>query len=346
MKFYCFVSILSLVVACSSNSKKASIQDIKNRIVFKDSLQLKTISHSITKTELQDYVYVLSSDSFEGRKTGTLGYNKAANYLKQYYIQNGITSPSLSNHDYFQHIPGSFFSKTQAGSHNVLAYIEGTETPEELIIISAHLDHEGIKNGQIYHGADDNASGTAVLMEIAQAFKIAKDKGFGPKRSILFIHLTGEEMGLEGSKYYTKHPLFPLENTIANLNIDMIGRVDKKHQNKPNYIYIIGADRLSTELHYISEQANTQFAHLELDYEFNKKNDPNKFYYRSDHYNFALKGIPSIFYFNGTHDDYHKPSDTADKIDYPLLEQRSKLIFATAWYLVNSQTPIVADKLR
>jgi len=345
MKIYFFVTILSIVGSCTFKSHKEHIQDIKDSIIFEDSLLIKDISNTITKQELKTYVYTLSADSFEGRKTGESGFNKAANYLKHYYQQNDIKSP-FDYQNYYQHISETFFSKTSNSSYNVLAYIEGCETPNELLIISGHLDHEGIKGNDIYNGADDNASGTAAIMEIAEAFKIAKNKGLGPKRSILFIHFTGEEIGLEGSRYYTKHPIFPLENTIANLNIDMIGRIDKKHLKQPNYIYLIGSDRLSTELHYISEKANAQFTQLELDYDFNKDNDPNKYYYRSDHYNFALQGIPVIFYFNGTHEDYHKPTDTAEKINYDLLEKRSKLIFSTAWYLANSENPIVADKLR
>ena len=137
-----------------------------------------------------------------------------------------------------------------------VAYIKGSEYPEEVLIISAHLDHLGTKDGQIYNGADDNGSGTAALMEIAEAFELAKSQGHGPKRSILFLHLTGEEEGLEGSRYYTTHPIFSLDKTIANLNIDMIGRIDSTHEGNENYIYLIGSDKLSTELHYISEVAN------------------------------------------------------------------------------------------
>jgi len=168
----------------------------------------------------------------------------------------------------------------------------------------------------------------------------AKD-GFRPKRSIMFLHLTGEEIGLYGSKYYTQvAPVFKLKNTVANLNIDMIGRVDDKHKNDRNYLYLIGSNRLSNDLHEISESVNKRFSKINLDYRYNKKQDPNRFYYRSDHYNFAKKDIPVIFYFNGLHEDYHKHTDTADKIAYDLLENRSKLIFHTAWQLANAKTRI------
>jgi hypothetical protein len=231
-------------------------------------------------------------------------------------------------------------------SENVLAFIEGSEKPEEIIVISAHLDHEGIKEGEVYNGADDDGSGTIAIIEIAEAFKMAKKEGHGPKRSILFLHVTGEEKGLLGSRHYTDNdPIFPLENTIANLNIDMIGRTDpKRKEGDRNYVYLIGSDKLSTELHEISETVNSKFTNVELDYTYNDENDPNRFYYRSDHYNFAKNNIPVIFYFNGTHDDYHRPSDTPDKIEYDLLENRARLVFHTAWEVANRDIRIIVDK--
>jgi len=232
-------------------------------------------------------------------------------------------------------------------SENVAAIMKGTEKPDEYIIISAHLDHIGIDSeGAINNGADDDGSGTVAVMEIAEAFKSAADKGHGPKRSIIFLHVTGEEKGLLGSKYYTDYsPLVPLENTVANLNIDMIGRINPKREStNRNYLYIIGSDRLSTDLHNISEEVNNKYTNIEFDYTYNEENDPNRFFYRSDHYNFAKKNVPVIFYFNGTHEDYHKPGDTPDKIQYDLLENRTKLIFHTAWELANREQRIVEDK--
>ncbi len=231
-------------------------------------------------------------------------------------------------------------------SHNVVAFIEGSEKPNEIIVISAHLDHEGIKDGEIYNGADDDGSGTVAILEIAEAFKTAEKAGEGPKRSILFLHVTGEEKGLLGSRYYTDfNPVFPLENTVANLNIDMIGRTDpNRKEGDRNYVYLIGSDKLSTDLHNISEDVNKKCCDIEFDYTFNDDNDPNRFYYRSDHYNFAKNNIPIIFYFNGIHEDYHKPTDTVDKIEYDLLENRTRLIFYTAWEIANRDARLVVDK--
>jgi hypothetical protein len=235
---------------------------------------------------------------------------------------------------------------TQIDSENVVAIIQGSEKPNEYVVISSHLDHIGVTaDGQINNGADDDGSGTVAMLEIAEAFKKAETAGDGPKRSIVFLHVTGEEKGLLGSRYYTDfEPIFPLSQTVANLNIDMIGRTDPKREGDRNYIYLIGSDKLSTELHELSEAINQKYANLELDYKYNDENDPNRFYYRSDHYNFAKNNIPIIFYFNGTHADYHKPTDTPDKINYDLLQNRAKLIFHTAWELANRDAKVIVDK--
>lgn len=233
-------------------------------------------------------------------------------------------------------------------SHNVLAFIKGEEKPNEIVVISAHIDHLGVNDkSEVSNGADDDGSGTVAMLEIAQAFKAAIKDGYRPKRSILFLHFTAEEKGLQGSKHYTDvDPVFPLENTVANLNIDMIGRVDKLHEEDRNYVYVIGADMLSTELNNISEAANKKYTNINLDYRYSNETDPNRYYYRSDHYNFAKNNIPVAFYFNGTHDDYHRTTDTPDKIEYDLLENRTRLVFYTAWELVNRDNRIIVDKAK
>ena len=232
-------------------------------------------------------------------------------------------------------------------TENVVSIIKGREKPEEYVIISSHLDHIGVnEDGQINNGADDDGSGTVAMLEIAEAFKKAEKAGKGPKRSVVFLHVTGEEKGLLGSQYYTDNdPIFPLDQTVANLNIDMIGRIDPKREGNRNYIYLIGSDKLSQELHDLSEEVNTKYTQIELDYKYNDENDPNRFYYRSDHYNFAKNNIPIIFYFNGTHADYHRPGDTVDKINFDLLRNRTLLIFHTAWEVANRDSRVFADKL-
>jgi len=247
-------------------------------------------------------------------------------------IQAGDKTKIIFNADYVD---------TPIQTENVLGYLEGTEKPDELIVLTSHYDHIGITDGKINNGADDDGSGTVSILEIAEAFAKAAEKGNGPKRSLLFMTVTGEEKGLLGSKYYTNNPVFPLENTITNLNIDMVGRVDDAHKENPNYVYLIGSDKISMDLHNLSEKVNKTYTNLTLDYEYNDENDPNRFYYRSDHYNFAKNSIPIIFYFNGTHPDYHKPTDTIEKINFDVLEKRAKLIFFTAWTIANRDKTIM-----
>ncbi|RTZ00388.1 M28 family peptidase [Flavobacterium sp. RSP49] len=304
--------------------------------------------NTITASELKTHLYIVASDEMEGRETGSAGQKKAGMYLIDQYKENAISFPTDAS-DYYQKIPAAFLNAKRnenlPDSENIWAYIEGSEKPNEVLVISAHYDHVGTKNGEIYNGADDDGSGTVALLEIAQAFQIAKKAGHGPKRSILFLHVTGEEHGLHGSRYYSENPLFPLANTITNINIDMIGRRDDAHASSNNYVYVIGANRLSTDLDNICTIANAKYTNLVLDYKFNDPEDPNHFYERSDHYNFAKNGVPSVFFFNGVHADYHKPTDSPDKIEYDALTKRAQFAFVTAWELANrAERPIVDKK--
>ncbi|MFD1096519.1 M28 family metallopeptidase [Salegentibacter chungangensis] len=301
-------------------------------------------ANSITSSELKDHLYIFASDEFEGRDTGEPGQKKAAEYIVNEYQKTGISHPEgMSN--YYQTIPSEYFNGKFNDTENVLGFIEGSEKPEEVLVISSHYDHVGVDDeGNIFNGADDGGSGPVGILEIAEAFKKAVEDGYTPKRSILFLHLTGEEKGLLGSKYYTENPVFPLANTVANLNMDMIGRIDEAHAGNDNYVYLIGSDKLSADLHELSEEVNDTYMKMDLDYTYNDPDDPNRFYYRSDHYNFARNNIPVIFYFNGVHDDYHRPTDTVEKISYEALAKRAKLVFLTAWEIVNREDRIVVDK--
>lgn len=233
-------------------------------------------------------------------------------------------------------------------SENVLGYLEGTDKKDELVIITAHYDHIGkFASGEgdlINNGADDDGSGTVSVMSIAKAFAEAKKAGKGPRRSILFMTVTGEEKGLLGSDYYTQHPVFPLDKTVVDLNIDMVGRSDPQHKDSAPYVYIIGSDKLSTELHTLSEATNRTYTNLLFDYTYNDQNHPERLYYRSDHWNFAKNNIPIIFYFDGIHEDYHKPSDEVDKIEFDLLTKRAQVVFYTAWEIANREQRIATDK--
>ncbi|UOX33636.1 M28 family metallopeptidase [Flavobacterium sediminilitoris] len=331
-------TLLSLfLLGCSSTSK---VTNTKPADVSK-------YMNTITADELKTHLYIVASDEMGGRDTGTEEQKKAGKYLIDQYKKEGISFPKEAT-DWYQKVPSEFMARGFApklnDSENIWAFIKGSEKPDEILVISAHYDHVGTKNGEVYNGADDDGSGTVALLEIAQAFKKAQKDGFGPKRSILFLHVTGEEHGLHGSRYYSENPLFPLANTVADINIDMIGRRDKLHPDTNNYIYVIGSDRLSTELHTINEEANSKYTNLELDYKYNDRNDPERIYYRSDHYNFAKHGIPSIFFFNGVHDDYHMPTDTPDKIEYDALTKRTQLAFTLAWELANRPERIKVDR--
>jgi hypothetical protein len=233
--------------------------------------------------------------------------------------------------------------RTAVTTENVLGFLPGTDLKDEILVVSAHYDHLGTIGGQVYNGADDDGSGTVGMLSIAQAFAKAAHSGHGPRRSILFLANTGEEKGLLGSEYYTDHPIFPLANTVTDLNIDMIGRTDVGHEGKPNYVYVIGSDKLSSQLHEALQTANRQHGNIDLDFRFNDPADPNRFYYRSDHYNFAKKGIPVAFFFNGVHADYHEASDEISKIEFDKLEARARLVFFLAWDLANRDAKPVVD---
>ena len=308
-------------------------------------------ANSINNTDLYKHIEVLSSDSLEGRETGKPGQKMAAEYIANQLKKIGI--PPYKRKTYYQkfkvkserHICKcddcdlTFFKRIFKANQtirgeNVLGYIEGSDLKDELLIITAHYDHLGKHDSLIFNGADDDASGVSAALEIAEAFMLAKKEGNGPRRSILIMPVSGEEKGLLGSRYYTDNPIYPLENTVANLNIDMIGRLDDWHDNG-NYVYLIGSDRLSYDLHDLNEKINDEYIGIDLDYRFNDKDDPNRYYYRSDHYNFAKNNIPVIFYFNGVHEDYHKPSDTIEKLDFDKINTITKLIFLTAWEIAN-----------
>jgi hypothetical protein len=234
-------------------------------------------------------------------------------------------------------------------AENVLGFLEGSDPKlkDEILVVTGHYDHIGLTTSgtdKVNNGADDDGSGTTGVLMIAEAFVKAKKAGKGPKRSILFMTVVGEEKGLLGSEWYSEHPVFPLEKTITDLNIDMIGRVDKAHEANPDYIYIIGSDMLSSDLNRIGIKANDDNVKINLDMTYNNRTDPNQFYYRSDHYNFAKHGIPVIFYFSGVHEDYHQPGDEVSKINFELLSKRAQLVYFTAWDLANGTSRPVVDK--
>ncbi|SFH30712.1 M28 family peptidase [Pedobacter insulae] len=241
--------------------------------------------------------------------------------------------------------------ETDVRAENVLGFLEGSDPKlkNEVLVITSHYDHIGLVNNpeatdKVNNGADDDGSGTTGVLMLAEAFMKAKKAGKGPKRSILFMTVVGEEKGLLGSEWYAEHPIFPIANTITNLNIDMIGRGDDDRPGNNDFVYIIGSNMLSDDLDRIGKKANADYVNITLDEKYNNRTDPNRFYYRSDHYNFAKFGIPVIFYFNGVHKDYHQPGDEVDKIDFPMLAKRAQLVYFTAWELANGANRPVVNK--
>jgi hypothetical protein len=231
---------------------------------------------------------------------------------------------------------------TRTTTQNVAAILEGTDPTlkNEYVVFSAHYDHlKTGPSGEIYPGADDDGSGTTAVLTIAHAMSLER-----PKRSVLVMFHAGEELGLLGSEYNTDYaPVVPLDKMVADLNIDMIGRskaagdkdMEDEHLTDANTVYLVGSNRISQELHQISEETNAQFQKMKLDYHYNDPNNPERIYYRSDHWNYAKHGVPIIFYFDGTHVDYHRPTDTVDKIDFAKMTKISRLIFETGWRLAN-----------
>lgn len=236
--------------------------------------------------------------------------------------------------------------KIPFSSTNVIGYIEGSDKKDEYVFLTGHYDHLGKRDSVIFYGADDDGSGTVSVIEMARAFAKAKAEGYGPARTVVFMTVSGEEKGLWGSEYYTDHPLFSLERTTVDLNTDMVGRIDpdRKIGDSTNYVYIVGDDKISSDLKPISSGINKKYINLELDYKYNDPNDKERIYYRSDHYNFARKGVPIIFYYDGMlRPDYHKPTDTVDKINFDLMEKRVRLIFLTAWDMANRDNMLNRD---
>jgi hypothetical protein len=278
------------------------------------------------------------SESIAGTILGTDGSS---------IIEKMKSTPAVAK-TYKAEIDLSYFKTTSTvHASNVLALLEGTDKKDEYVMITSHYDHVGKRpDGTIYYGADDDGSGTVGILELAEAFAKAKAAGKGPRRSIVFMTVSGEEKGLWGSEYYSNHPVFPLDKTTVDLNIDMIGRIGEeylKDKDSTNYVYVIGDDKLSTDLTPITDEINRKYSKMKLDRKYNDPNDKNRFYYRSDHYNFAEKGVPVIFYFNGVHADYHRPTDTPDKINYKLMAKRGQLVFYTAWEMANRNEMLKRD---
>lgn len=347
--------------------------DVKGKVilVFQPDVQPQTGRRSNLGFALQEAAMkngaaaiLVVQTNFPRRAMNTKGFQSINGYRKitypnTYYISEDMARKIMgAEYDAARNGSGNVktfateltldFRKAQltAQSSNVMGVLEGSDKKDEFLVLSAHYDHLGKRGDSvIYYGADDDGSGTVSLIEIAEAFVKAKKEGKGPRRSVVFLAVSGEEKGLWGSAFYSENPVFPLDKTTANLNIDMIGRIDPKRTkgDSTNYVYVVGDDKLSSDLRPISEAVNKRYVKMELDYKYNDPKDTERIYFRSDHYNFARKGVPIIFYFNGTHADYHRATDTPDKINYDILARRAKLVFYTAWEMANRNDMLKRD---
>lgn len=320
---------------------------------------------------LRKHVFTLASDSLQGRKTGTAGQRQAASYCTASFRQShllvvfrldstrgsfrqtylftttdvalfgssrtyGSPSPTYKRNELAPVPRTAEDSNRVSFGDNLAGLLVGTDLKQEVVVLSAHYDHLGRSGGQIFHGADDNASGTATVLSVAAVFDSLARQGIRPRRSILFVLFSGEEGGLIGSQYFVANSPIPLNQFVCDLNVDMVGRVDEAHREKPDYCYLITGNQ-GSELRTTAETVNQQSVNLAINEGgYDTKNDPDQYFLRSDHYNFVKLGIPVLFFTSGQHADYHRPSDTADKIVYDVLQKRATLVFQTAWSVANS----------
>ena len=250
------------------------------------------------------------------------------------------------------HIP--HHSRSRIHTKNVVAKLPGSDPQlaDEVVVLTSHYDHVGVgrpdsTGDSIYNGADDDGSGTVALLNVAKALSEARNNGYAPRRSILFLHVSAEEIGLYGSRYYSDHPVVPIDQTVANINIDMIGRIDREHETEgiSDYAYLIGGELISSDLDSLIRLANRQSGNIELDNKYNDLDDPNQFYRRSDHWNFGRHRVPFAFFFSGVHEDYHRPSDEIHKIRFDKMAGIIRTIFASTVIIANEdQRPAVDNE--
>ncbi len=326
----------------------------------------------VSDSLLRAHVYNLAADSLQGRRTGTIGQRRAAAYCQRALRANHLvpifkldsartsyrqTFPIVfTNVATFGNLPGNGIRQAQTTYRqaeladgplsrqdssralfgiNLGGLLPGLDLKREIIVVSAHYDHIGASGGLIYHGADDNASGTAAVLGVAAVFDSLARAGLRSRRTVLFVLFSGEEDGLLGSAYFVAHPPASLTQFVGALNADMVGRVDKAHKRTPDYCYVL-TDANGGSLKKTLEQVNAQTVQLILNQGgYNTVEDPEQSFYRSDQYNFARLGIPVLFFTNGSHSDYHRATDTAKRIRYDVLQKRATLLFQTVWALAN-----------
>jgi len=320
------VAAVLLLTGCGTGASAGSA-------TMPESAAVRQGTESITVERIRGHLEVLAHDSLGGRDTPSQGLESAAAYLATELRRFGL-GPAGTNQTFYQRYPfvrrGAPSDAAPAFPPNVVAVWPGSDPAlkDEYVVLTAHFDHVGIgrpvDGDSIYNGADDNASGTAALLEVARAFASLDER---PKRSVLFLFVSGEEHGLLGSRWYSDNPTVPIGSIVANINADMIGR------NAPDSIVVIGKEYSS--LGEIVDGVGHR--HPELGLVVSDDLWPEeRFFYRSDHFNFARQEIPILFFFSGVHEDYHRPSDTLDRIDADKITRVARLIFHTTFKVANA----------
>ena len=289
----------------------------------------------ISQEKLKTHVYILADTITQGRGTGTVGASIAANYIYQCFQRYGLQP--FNGTSYFQ----SFRVGNLVG-RNVAAILRGQNYPSEFIVISAHYDHLGVMNGAVYPGADNNASGVALLLQVAEVFAERARKGDLPTRSIIFVAYDAKEHGLAGSEFFAKTLRITPQRVMANLNIDLIGCSLEPPNNNPEYVLVVGADRLTPDLRLITDVANRYFRiGLDIDYTYyGSKTFSDLFFEMGDQIHLSKLRIPSILYTSGIHAYTNKPTDLPALLDYAVLEQRTKLLYLIADDLVSRRSQL------
>jgi hypothetical protein len=335
----------------SAKAAKAKEKGAVGIIVIQQTM--KNINNSVVNNNAKTNLTFQRKDALVGLPSIVLSSESATKLFTQWKMDSLVAQAKQTQRIYPETVANfkadySFtYQKKQRviNASNVLGYVEGTDKKDEYVFVTGHYDHLGKRGDKIFHGADDDGSGTCGVIEMAEAFAKAKAAGHGPRRTVVFMTVSGEEKGLWGSEYYSDYPVFSLDKTSVDLNIDMVGRKDpgRKEGDNNNYVYVIGHDKLSSDLPVINEGVNARYTQLEFDYKYDDPNDKERIYYRSDHYNFAKKGVPILFFFDGIHEDYHKTTDTVDKINFDLYEKRIRMIFHTAWEIANRDQMLKRD---
>ena len=321
MKFFPITAILIAIFSVVQLNAQQSVAD-------EYALQIRVDG-------LYDHVDAFTHPRFEGRRVGTKGGLLAAEYIENELKVIGLYPP----------LRGSYmqpFSMNGTSGINVMGILEGSDLKDEVVVLMAHYDYIGkSKEGIIYPGAEDNASGVAALLEIAKTFAKAKHKGYAPRRTLLFVFFDGNKHDLAGSSYYINHPVYSADKTVLAINIDGIGRADGYAEGYNDYVFVLGADKISSDPRRVVDSANDASIQMAVDYNFyNSEMAYKLFYPMSDHYVFEQKLIPILFFTAGITGDIHSVGDVTDNLYFPTFMRRTRLIFQTAWhYAMGSAWP-------